>query len=48
MRKVPYASAVGSLIYGMICSRPDMAYVISVVSRFNLIQARSAGKRWSW
>lgn len=34
MRKVPYASAVGSLMYLMVCTRPDLAYYVSMVSRF--------------
>ncbi|RVW28627.1 Retrovirus-related Pol polyprotein from transposon TNT 1-94 [Vitis vinifera] len=31
MRKVPYALAVGSLMYVMVCTRPDIAHVIGVV-----------------
>ncbi|XXG47058.1 hypothetical protein AAC387_Pa02g1763 [Persea americana] len=34
MFKVPYASAVGSLMYAMVCTRPDIAHVVGVVSRF--------------
>lgn len=34
MSRVPYASAVGSLMYAMICTRPDIAQVVGVVSRF--------------
>ena len=34
MSKVPYASAVGSLMYAMVCTRPDIAHVVGVVSRF--------------
>lgn len=30
----PYASAVGSIMYAMVCCRPDLAYSASVVSRF--------------
>ncbi|XP_038904519.1 secreted RxLR effector protein 161-like [Benincasa hispida] len=33
MSRVPYASAVGSLMYAMVYTRPDLAHV-SVVSRF--------------
>ena len=29
-----YSSAVGSLMYTMVCTRPDIAYAIGVVSRF--------------
>ena len=34
MSRVPYASAVGSLIYAMVCNRPDIAHVVGVLSRF--------------
>lgn len=34
MERVPYASAVGSLMYAMVYTRPDLAYVVSIVSRF--------------
>ena len=35
MAKVPYSSAVvGSLMYVMICTRPDIAYAVGVVSRY--------------
>ncbi|KAL7129290.1 hypothetical protein ABFS83_13G056000 [Erythranthe nasuta] len=34
MAKVPYANAVGSLMYCMVCSRPDLAHAASVISRF--------------
>ena len=32
MRKVPYLSAVGSLMYAMVSTRPDIAYAVSTVS----------------
>ena len=34
MSKVPYSSAVGSLMYAMVCTRPDIAHAVEVVSRF--------------
>ena len=34
MTKIPYASAVGSLMYAMVCTRPDIAHAVGVVSRF--------------
>ncbi|KAL9268540.1 Retrovirus-related Pol polyprotein from transposon TNT 1-94-like protein, partial [Drosera capensis] len=34
MSRVPYSSAVGSLMYAMVCTRPDIAYAVGVVSRF--------------
>ena len=34
MLKVPYASAVGALIYTMVCTMPNIAHAVGVVSRF--------------
>ncbi|CAL8990447.1 unnamed protein product, partial [Prunus brigantina] len=34
MAMVPYSSAVGSLMYAMICTRPDITHAVGVVSRF--------------
>ncbi|PKI60665.1 hypothetical protein CRG98_018912 [Punica granatum] len=34
MALVPYASAIGSLMYAMLCTRPDIAYAVSVTSRY--------------
>nr|GFC20879.1 retrovirus-related Pol polyprotein from transposon TNT 1-94 [Tanacetum cinerariifolium] len=34
MKTVPYSSAVGSLMYAMVCMRSDLAHAVSVVSRF--------------
>ena len=34
MAKVPYASAIGSLMYTMVCTRPDIANAVGVVSRY--------------
>jgi hypothetical protein len=34
MSRVPYSSAVDSLMYAMVCSRPDLAHVMSAVSRY--------------
>ena len=34
MMKVPYAFAVGSKMYAMVCTRLDIGYVVGVVSRF--------------
>jgi len=32
--QVPHASAVGSLMHAMVCTRPDLAYAVNIVSRF--------------
>ena len=34
MSRVPYALAVGSIMYAMPCIRPDIAYSLSVLSRY--------------
>ena len=34
MSKVPYASAIGSIMYAMISTHPDVSYVLSVTSRY--------------
>ena len=31
---VPYASVVGSLMYGMVCTRPDISQVVGVLCQF--------------
>ena len=31
---IPYASAVGSIMYAILCIRPDVAYALGIVSRF--------------
>lgn len=34
MSKVAYALAIRSLMYAMVCTRPDIAHVVGVVSRY--------------
>ena len=34
MGRIPYASTVGSIMYAMTCTRPDVAYSLGVVSRY--------------
>ena len=34
MQYIPYASAMGSLTYAMVCTRPDIAHAVGLVSRF--------------
>ena len=33
MSKIPYSSMVGSLMYAMVCTRPDIAHAVGVVRR---------------
>ncbi|GJR60183.1 retrotransposon protein, putative, ty1-copia subclass [Tanacetum coccineum] len=48
MSKVPYANAVGILMYLMVCTRPDIAYAVSVVSRYlaNLSKNHWEAVKW--
>ena len=34
MSKIPYASAIGSIMYAMLCTKPDVSFALSVTSRF--------------
>ncbi|KAK9128492.1 hypothetical protein Syun_017289 [Stephania yunnanensis] len=34
--KIPYASAIGSIMYAMLCTRPDVSYALSATSRYQL------------
>ena len=36
MQKIPYASAVGSLMYAQVCTRPNIAYIVGAVSYTHL------------
>ena len=40
MSKILYASLIGSLMYAILCTRPDIALAVSVTSRYqsNLIE----------
>ena len=43
-RGIPYASIVGSLIYAMLCTRPDIYFVVGMVSRY---QSDPGKKHWT-
>jgi len=34
MSNVPYTSAIGSLMYVMLCTRPDICFAVGLVSRY--------------
>ena len=34
MARVPYANAIGSLMYAMLCTCPDICFAVELVSRF--------------
>ncbi|KAM1309376.1 hypothetical protein ACFX2H_006077 [Malus domestica] len=44
MSYIPYASAIGSLMYAMICTRPDIAYAVSITSRY---QSNPGSEHWT-
>ncbi|XP_057247396.1 secreted RxLR effector protein 161-like [Beta vulgaris subsp. vulgaris] len=44
MSSIPYASAIGSIMYAMISTRPDVAYALSMCSRF---QANPGEAHWT-
>ncbi|CAM8900799.1 unnamed protein product [Rhodiola kirilowii] len=43
MSKIPYDMAVGSLMYAMLCTRPDIAFAVSVLSRY---RSNPGEKHW--
>ena len=44
IRNIPYASAVGSLMYAMLCTRPDICYSVRMISRY---QSNSERDHWT-
>lgn len=34
MNGIPYASAIGTIMYAMLCTRPDVSYALSMTSRY--------------
>ena len=34
MKVIPYASAIGSITYAMLCTRPDVCLAVSLVGRY--------------
>ena len=43
MRGIPYASAVGSLMYAMLCIRPDICFVVGMISKY---QSEPGEEHW--
>ena len=43
MSRISYASTVGSLMYAMLCIRPDICYAVGVVS---LYQSEPREEHW--
>ncbi|WVZ61696.1 hypothetical protein U9M48_011528 [Paspalum notatum var. saurae] len=48
MSRVPYFSAVGSLMYAMVCSRTDLSHALSVVSRYMANPSKEHWRAVQW
>ena len=48
MIKIPYASAVGCLMYAMVLTRPDITHAVSVVSRYMSNPGKEHWKAVRW
>ena len=48
MALVPYASAVGSLMYAMVCTRRDIAHAVGVVSRYTANPGKENWEAVKW
>ena len=48
MSKVLYVSAMGCLMYAMVCTRLDLAYVVSTVSKYMVNLGREHWNRVKW
>ena len=44
MSVIPYASAIGSIMYAMLCTRPDVNLAISLVGRY---QSDPGAEHWT-
>ena len=48
MSHVSYASAVGSLMYAMVCTKPDLSQAVKMVSRYMHDPGRGHWEAVSW
>ena len=48
MARVPYSSTVGSLMYTMVCTRPDLSHAVSSVSRYMANPGKEHWKAVQW
>jgi hypothetical protein len=44
MAHVPYASVVGSLMYVMVCTQPDISHAVGVLRRYMSTPGKSTGQ----
>ncbi|KAL0386472.1 UNVERIFIED_CONTAM: Retrovirus-related Pol polyprotein from transposon TNT 1-94 [Sesamum latifolium] len=43
MKDIPYASAIGSLMYAQVCTRPDIAFAVGCWEDIRVIQVWTTG-----
>ncbi|KAL2517227.1 Uncharacterized protein Adt_13474 [Abeliophyllum distichum] len=48
MNRIPYSNAIGSIMYLMVCTRPDLTYDVSTRSRFMSNQGLDHWKALKW
>ncbi|XP_070019638.1 secreted RxLR effector protein 161-like [Nicotiana sylvestris] len=48
MSSVPYSSVVGSIMYDMVCTRPDISHAISVMSRYMACPSKEHWQAMKW
>lgn len=48
MKIVPYSSAIGSIMHAMVCTKPDLAHRVGVVSRFMGNQSKDHWNGVKW
>jgi len=48
MTRVPYTSAIGSLMYAMVCTRPDLSQAASMISKYMHDPGRGPWEAVKW
>ncbi|KAL6312742.1 hypothetical protein AAG906_034897 [Vitis piasezkii] len=48
MERFPYASAIGSLMYAQVCTRPDIAYIVGMLGRYLSNPGMDHWKKAKW
>ena len=48
MQRIPYASAVGSLMYAQVSTRPNIVYIVGMLSKYLTNASMDHGKAAKW
>ncbi|WVZ25126.1 hypothetical protein V8G54_003670 [Vigna mungo] len=48
MESVPFSNGIGSIMYGMVCTRPDVAHGVSVLSQFMVNPGPTHSEALKW